>query len=214
MFYTTKKALLITSRVEIIYKKEFASVAVNEESQTFVLHVVALKAPLAKMTIHYLQATQIAALKQDEAPTKVPPEYVNYADIFSFNLAIELAENTGINKYVIKLQDGQQPPYKPTYISSLVELEILKIYIKIQLITGFIQPYKFPTIAPILIDKKADSSLYLCVNYRDLNNLNIKNWYPLPSISRSLDLLGRVKRFTQLDLTTAYHQIRIKEGDK
>ena len=52
------------------------------------------------------------------------------------------------------------------------------------------------------------------MDYWGLNNLTIKNRYPLPLIGESLDRLGRAKRFTQLDLTSAYHRMRIKEGDE
>ncbi len=127
---------------------------------------------------------------------------------------MELPENTGMNEHAIKLIDGKQPPYGPIYALSPVELETLKTYIKTHLKTVFIRLSKSPAGAPILFDKKPDSSLRLCVNYRGLNNLTIKNRYPLPLISDSLDRLGPAKRFTQLDLTSAYHRMRIREGDK
>ena len=95
-----------------------------------------------------------------------------------------------------------------------MELETLKTYIETYLKTGFIWPSKSPAGAPILFDKKLDGSLRLCVDYRGLNNLTIKNRYPLPLIGEALDRLGRAKRFTQLDLTSAYHRMRIREGDE
>ncbi len=52
------------------------------------------------------------------------------------------------------------------------------------------------------------------MDYQGLNNLIIKNWYPLPLIGEALDCLGRAKRFIQLDLTSAYHRMRIRKGDK
>lgn len=68
----------------------------------------------------------MATLQWDKAPTKVPAEYFKYADVFSFNLAIELPKNMGINKHAIELIDGKQFLYKSIYIFSSVELEILK----------------------------------------------------------------------------------------
>ena len=93
-------------------------------------------------------------------------------------------------------------------------METLKTYIKTNLANGFIRLSKSPAGAPILFDKKPDGSLRLCVDYRGLNNITIKNQYPLPLIGESLDRLGRAKRFTQLDLTNAYHRMRIREGDE
>ncbi len=95
-----------------------------------------------------------------------------------------------------------------------MELETLKAYIKTYLTTGFIRPSKSLADAPILFDKKPDGSLRLFVNYLGLNNLTIKNWYPFSLIEEVLDYLGQAKRFTQLDLTSAYHQMRIWEGNK
>ena len=99
--------------------------ALDEGYETFVAHVAAMEAPLAGMTIHLSHKAQILALIQDEASTKVPLKYVNYVDIFSFNLAMELRENTGINKHAIKLEKGKQPPYRPIYSLGPIEQETL-----------------------------------------------------------------------------------------
>ncbi len=95
-----------------------------------------------------------------------------------------------------------------------MELETLKTYIETHLKTRFIRPSKSPAGASIFSDRKPDRTLRLYVDYRGLNNLTIKNRYPLPLIGESLDQLGRAKRFTQLDLTSAYHRMRIREGAK
>ena len=103
---------------------------------------------------------------------------------------MELPENTKMNEHVIKLIDGKQPLYGPIYALSLVELETLKAYIETYLKTGFIQPSKSLAGILILFDKKPDSSFWLCVNYRGLNKLTIKNRYPLPLIGKVLFCLG------------------------
>ena len=90
----------------------------------------------------------------------------------------ELLENTGMNEYVIKLEEGKQPSFGPIYSLELVELETLKTYIKINLANGFIRPSKFPA-----------GSFRLCVDYWGLNNLTIKNQYLLSLIG---ELLGRL----------------------
>ena len=119
-----------------------------------------------------------------------------------------------MNEHAIKLEEDKQPPFGPIYSLGPVELETLKTYIETNLANGFIRPSKSPAGAPILFDRKPDGSLRLCVDYRGLNNLTIKNRYPLPLIGESLDRLGRAKQFTQLDLTNAYHQIRICESNE
>lgn len=124
--------------MELIDKKEFAKAPLHKESETFLVHVAALEALLPGMTIYSSREAQISALKQNEAPVEVLPKYADYADLFSFHLAMELPENTGINEHAMKLQEGKQPPYRLIYSLAPVEVETLKIYIKTHLKTRFI----------------------------------------------------------------------------
>ena len=178
----------------MIDKHEFARAALDENSETFVVHVAALEA--LELAIHPSRAPMLAALQQDKAPTEIPSEYIDYADVFSPDLAMELPENTGINEHAIELVESKQPPYGPIYSLGPVELETLKAYIETLLKTRFIRPSKCLAVASILFDKKPNGSLRLCIDYRSLTNLTIKNRYPLPLIGESLDQLGRAKRFT------------------
>ena len=77
----------------------------------------------------------------------------------------------------------------------------MKAYIETNLANGFIRASKSPAGAPILFDQNGG-----------LNNLMIKNRYPLPLVGKSLDRLEKARRFTQLDLTSAYDRMRIREG--
>ena len=119
-----------------------------------------------------------------------------------------------MNEHAIDLEEGKQPSFGPIYSLSLVELETLKTYIKTNLANGFIWPSKSLARAPIFFDRKLDRSLCLCVDYWSFNNITIKNQYLLPLIGKSLDWLGQVRRFTQLDHTNAYHWMKIHEGDE
>ena len=210
--FTAAEALPTTKRVQIIDRKEFAKAALDPNKEAFVVHVATVTAE--PMIIHPAREAQIALLKANEAPVTIPVEYSDFSDVFSEKSAAELPEHTEINTHAIDLEEGKQPPYGPIYSLGPVELETLKTYIETNLANGFIRPSKSPAGAPILFDRKPDGSLRLCVDYRGLNNLTIKNRYPLPLIGESLDRLGRAKRFTQLDLTSAYHRMRIKEGDE
>ena len=167
-----------------------------------------------EMPVHSERQAQVGALLFDKALTEVPAEYSDYSDVFSAENAAKLLENTGINEHAIELEEGKQPPFGPIYSLGPVELETLKTYIKTNLANGFIRPFKSPAGAPILFDRKPDGSLRLCVDYWGLNNITIKNRYPLPLIGKALNRLGRARRFTQLDLTNAYYWMRICEGDE
>ena len=190
----------------------------DAESETFVVHIVIREQK--KMPVHSERQAQIQDKAQvgvllfDEAPTDVSAKYSNYSDVFSAENVTELPENTEMNEHTIELEEGKQPSFGPIYSLGPVELKTLKTYIKTNLANGFIKPSMSPTGALILFDQKPDESLYLCMDYRGLNNITIKNWYSLPLIGELLDWLGRAKQFTQLDLTNAYHQMRICEGDE
>ncbi len=187
--YTIKNVLPTTKQVELIGKKEFTAAALDPEYEAFIVHVAALSIDLGD-EMHPSKRVQIAHLKADEAPTKVPSKYADFADVFSPKLTAELPEHTEINNHAIESVDDQKPLYGPIYNLGPMELETLKAYIKNNLASGFIRPFKSPAGAPILFDKKLDGSLRLSVDYQDLNNLTIKNWYSLFLVKESLDRLG------------------------
>ena len=127
---------------------------------------------------------------------RIPDEYSDFSRVFSSDSAAELPEHTGINNHPINLLDNKQPFYGLIYSLGPVELEMLKIYIKANLASSFIRPSKYPVGAPILFVRKKNGSLHLCVDYRGLNNLTIKNHYSLPLLGELLDYLSCAKRFT------------------
>lgn len=137
--YTTIEALSTINWVELINKREFAKVALDKNSETFIVHDVALVATTADgIKVHSFRASQLDALQWDKVLTKILTKYTNYVYVFLFDLAIELPENTGINKYAIELIEGKQSPYGPIYALSTVELETLKTYIKTHIKIEFI----------------------------------------------------------------------------
>ena len=180
----------------------------DKHVEAFVVYVTSL----LRIAIHPARETQIALLIAEEV--KIPIKYSDFSDVFLEEKALILLKATELNQYIIKLQESQQPLYRPIYSLGLIELETLKTYIKTNLANDFIRPSKSPADTLILFVRKPDGNLCLCVDYWGLNNLTIKNRYPLPLIGKSLDQLGQAKRFTQLDLTSAYYWIRIKEGNK
>ena len=226
--YTTNKALPTTKRVRLVDLKEFVIAALDADNETFEMHVAIRERE--EMLVHSKRQAQIeaeahidaqgqsgaqvGALLFDEAPTEVPAEYSDYSDVFSAENAAELPENTGMNEHAIELEEGKQPPFGLIYSLGPIELETLKTYIETNLANGFIRPSKSPAGAPILFNRKPDGSLRLYVDYWGLNNITIKNRYPLPLIGESLNRLGQARRFTQLDLTNAYYRMRIRESDK
>ena len=149
-----------------------------------------------EMLLYFKKQVQVGALLFDKASTEVSAKYSDYSNVFSTENAAELPENTKINEHAIKLKKGKQPSFGPIYSLGPIELETLKIYIETNLANGFIWPFKSPTKAPILFDKKPDRSFYFYIDYRSFNNITIKNKYLLLLIDKLLDQLGQTKRFT------------------
>ena len=78
---------------------------------------------------------------------------------------------------------------------------------------GFIRPSASPRGAPILFVQKKDGSLRLCIDYRQLNQVTIKNKYPLPRVDDLLDQLRGASVFSKIDLKSGYYQVRVREED-
>ena len=78
---------------------------------------------------------------------------------------------------------------------------------------GFIRPSTSPWGAPVLFSKKKDKTLRLCIDYRQLNRVKIKNRYPLPRINDLFDQLRGARVYSKIDLLTGYHQLGVRETD-
>ena len=102
--------------------------------------------------------------------------------------------------YGIDLQKGTQPPFDPIYSLSQNELASLWEYLDENLAKNFIRHSKSPAGTPILFVKKKDGSLRMCLDYRGLNKITVKNRYPLPLISGLFDQLSQTKIYTKINL--------------
>ncbi|GJX23669.1 putative reverse transcriptase domain-containing protein [Tanacetum coccineum] len=78
---------------------------------------------------------------------------------------------------------------------------------------GFIRPSSSPWGAPVLFVKKKDGSFRMCIDYRELNKLTVKNRYPLPRINDLFDQLQGSRVYSKIDLRSGYHQLRVREED-
>jgi hypothetical protein len=116
-------------------------------------------------------------------------------------------------EFVIKLQPGTAPISKRPYRMPPKELTELKIQLQELQDKGYIHPSASPWGCPALFVKKKDHSLRLCVDYRPLNAVTIKNKYPLPRIDVLFNQLTEAKIFSKIDHRSGYHQIKIRPCD-
>jgi hypothetical protein len=99
------------------------------------------------------------------------------------------------------------------YRMSTPELVELKLQLTEMMDKGYIWPSVSPWGAPVMFVKKKDDTLRLCIDYRQLNKVTIKNKYPLPRIDDLFNQLGGASIFSKIDLRSEYHQVQIKGED-
>lgn len=135
-----------------------------------------------------------------------------YKDVFKDKLPSELPPLRNV-EHVIETGDAS-PIRRPPFKMSPLELDELQRQLKELLDKGFIQPSSSPWGAPVLFVRKKGGALRMCIDYRAINSLCTKRLNtPLPRIDECLERLSGAKYFSQLDLTSGYHQIRIREED-
>jgi hypothetical protein len=116
-------------------------------------------------------------------------------------------------EFVIELKPGSAPVSRRSYRMPPNELAELKTQLQDLLEKGFIRPSSPPWGCPAIFVKKKDQTLWMCVDYRPLNEVTIKNKYPLPRIDILFDQLTKARVFSKIDLRSGYHQIRIRPED-
>ena len=115
--------------------------------------------------------------------------------------------------FPIELVPGTAPISKAPYRMAPAELRELKEQLQELLDKGFIRPSVSPWGAPVLFVRKKDGTLRMCIDYRQINQVTIKNKYPLPRIDELFDQLQGAAYFSKIDLRSGYHQLRVREQD-
>ncbi|KAD7477271.1 hypothetical protein E3N88_00407 [Mikania micrantha] len=116
-------------------------------------------------------------------------------------------------EFRIDLIPGATPVAKSPYRLAPSEMQELSNQLQELLDKGFIRPSYSPWGAPVLFVKKKDGSFRMCIDYRELNKLTIKNRYPLPRIDDLFDQLQGAQYFSKIDLRSGYHELRVQDED-
>jgi hypothetical protein len=149
----------------------------------------------------------------------IPEEFVgdnirvvrDFSDVFSEELPGMLPDREV--EFVIDLLPGTAPISKRPYRMSVEELKELKKQLTELQEAGYICSNSSPWGAPVLFVQKKDGSQQMCVDYRSLNDVTVKNKYPLPRIEDLFDQMRGAKVFSKIDLRSGYHQMKIRPSD-
>ena len=141
----------------------------------------------------------------------LPRVVCEYEDVFSDELP-GLPPHRDVD-FGIELHPGTSLNSMTPYKMEPIELQELRVQLQELLDKGFIRPSTSPWGAPVIFAKKKEKTLRLCIDYRRLNRVTIKNRYPLPRIDDLFDLLTGARVYSKIDLRTGYHQLRVREID-
>ena len=178
-----------------------------------------------------LSISLISVIQANKMLRKACQGYLVYA-IESANSEIQLAKVPVVNEFFdvfpedlpglppdreiefeIELAPGTEPISIAPYRMEPAELKELKVQMEELLSKGFVKASTSPWGAPMLFVKKKDGSLRLCIDYRQLNKVTIRNQYPLPRIDDLFDQLQGAKVFSKIDLRSGYHQLKVRKED-
>ncbi|GJU58504.1 putative reverse transcriptase domain-containing protein [Tanacetum coccineum] len=154
---------------------------------------------------------QVMEKKSDEKRLEDIPVVKEFPEVFPENLPglppIRQVE------FQIDLIPGAAPVARAPYRLAPSKMQELSDQLQELADRGFIRPSTSPWRAPVLFVKKKDRSFRMCIDYRELNKLTVKNRYPLPKINDLFDQLQGSSVYSKIDLRSGYHQLRVRDED-
>ena len=149
--------------------------------------------------------------KRSQVDVEKIPVVREFPDVFPEELpGIPLEREVDL---AIEIVPGTVPMSRAPYKMDPTELKELKSQLQELLDKGFIRPSVSPWGAPILFVKKKDGTLRMCIDYRQINKVTVKNRYPLPIVEDLFDQIKGAGVFSKIDLRSGYYQLRVKEVD-
>lgn len=158
--------------------------------------------------LYALEVTEVLGTTEE---VQIPMVYQDLSGAFSEEASNELP-NHGPSDMKIEFKEGQEPKNTRLRPMSPAELEELRRYLEENLSKGWIRRSKSSVSAPIVFARKKDGSIRVCIDYRNLNKVTVRNRYPLPLIPELTDRLVGATIFSKLDVRQAYHRIRMAPG--
>ena len=194
------------SPISIITPLEFMRQTKTTEAQTFICMFRQTNETNTQKSTSNTTDTVFAKQVKEKALTEFPT-------LFPTSLPPELPPQDRL-QHPIDLTPNHKILPRKLYRQSEEELRKTKRQIYEYLDAGHIRPSNSSFGAPVLLVKKKDGTMRMCIDYRGLNDITVKNNFPIPCIDDLHDRLGKAKYFTKLDLYSGYHQISIRPGDE
>ncbi|SJL08820.1 uncharacterized protein ARMOST_12191 [Armillaria ostoyae] len=165
------------------------------------------------------KANELAAKANEEKEKKtfeqmVPESYRDFKDLFSKENFDDLPVRKPWDHAIELVPNAKNTLDCKVYPLNPIEQKELDKFLDENLASGRIKPSKSPMASPFFFVKKKDGTLHPVQDYRKLNEMTIKNRYPLPLISELMDKLGSAKYFTKLDVRWGYNNVRIRKDDE
>ena len=200
-------------RKEVIFRRPGLPVVVfygeRRRTPSGLIYAIYARCLLRKGCSGFL--AHIVDTRSDEARIEDVPVVRDFQDVFPDDLPSPPPEREV--DFPIDLVPGTTPISLPPYRMAPAELKELKAQLQELVDGGFIRPSISPWGAAVSFVKKKDGTWRLCIDYRQLNKVTIRNKYPLPRIDDLFDQLQDAKVFSKIDLRSGYHQLRIREPD-
>ena len=211
--------LFTINRIEKIEFEELINDIVDDKKKIFVMFVRTYIDEKTKMQkIHIERRTQIDAIlmkikDKSNITITIFDCLKEFEKIIDENKIYELS-NHEFDDHAIDLKSSKKSSYNLIYSLFENELTILKVYLNKHLKNDFIKSFTFSIEVSILFVKKKNEIFRLCVNYKDLNLLIIKNRYSLSFIDENLNRLIKIRIYTSLNMIAIYNQLCIREDDE
>lgn len=177
--------------------------------------IITISSPLLLEDLHSNKISFISIEEETSVDLSLlPEEYHEYALVFNQQSSNVLPPHKPGFDCEIELIPGARLHKGPIYPMNPLQTEEADNYIEENLLKGFICPSKSPAAYPVLFQKKKDGSLRFCVDYRKLNEVTVRDSYPLPLYPLFFEQVRGSNYFTKLDLKAAYNLLRIRKGDE
>lgn len=144
----------------------------------------------------------------------IPKEYSKWKRLFEEEKGLDALPTHRPWDHKIHLQPGKEPPWGPIYAMSEKELKTLDEWLKEKLEKGWIRKSTSAAASPVMFVPKPNGKLRLVVDFRRLNDITVKNRYPLPNIEEMQDRLTGSDWYTKIDLRDAFYAIRMAKGEE